>query len=164
MPSPGMTASFNDCVMECDSSCRPGAARRCPAGREPPGERPRSLRCCTRDGQDPTRDTCRTWLELQGSNAPRARDVFGGLLQRIARGARAVICCSMACRTFDGRLRCEPMRLDPRTRVTRLRGDLSRGVQVMRASCRSLRRFFVGPDNAELRGEVALLKRPRHGG
>jgi len=28
----------------------------------------------------------------------------------------------------------------------------------------SLRRFFVKPENARLRGEVALLKRPRHGG
>jgi hypothetical protein len=34
----------------------------------------------------------------------------------------------------------------------------------MRTSCFSLRRFFVKPDNAELRGEVALLKRPRRGG
>jgi hypothetical protein len=90
------------------------------------------------------------------------RCVFGGVLQRIARGDRGVI---GAWWSVD---------IDRGSAASRGDSILECGLRLCEGISDegagdadfvfSLRRFFVGPDNAELRGEVALLKRPRHGG
>jgi len=48
-------------------------------------------------------------------------------------------------------------------RVTQEVEEISEAADV-RCLLLTPRRFFVRPENAERRGEVALLKRPRHGG